>query len=241
MCSSSSAVHVTPDRGSMAVGRRIPSTPQRPAALRETSGPSPWATSNRPASLPAHRADTVEVVVAPAIEAGGASGPDEPAVRVEISAGPEREPPADLDVPAHAQAGARRQRGPGGDRGAEVAPRRRRQSGELEATERRRPSARAAGSAPSRRRSRRRQSTGEVLGRSRSPTVRLVAPGRAWSTTWKRRPEMSTGSMRTKRCFGAACHGNSGRSRASNTSCIRSISTARPLTTTLHASPASAS
>ena len=41
----------TPDRGSSAVGSQIPSAPARPAALRDTSGPSPWATVTRPASF----------------------------------------------------------------------------------------------------------------------------------------------------------------------------------------------
>src|SRR5262249_12935870 len=61
------------------------------------------------------------------------------------------------------------------------------------------------------------------------------------STTSKRRPVISTGSMRTKRCFGAACHGNRGSSSASSSSSIAVISTAWPLTMTLHASPRSAS
>ena len=76
----------------------------------------------------------------------------------------------------------------------------------------------------------------------RGPAVPDIAEsfgpeGRASSTTLNRRPEMSTGSIRTKRGFGAACHENNGSSTASNRSCICSISTAWPLTTTLHASP----
>ena len=78
--------------------------------------------------------------------------------------------------------------------------------------------------------------------RRRAPEVPDIAEpfgpeGRASSTTLNRRPEMSTGSIRTKRGFGAACHENNGSSTASNRSWICSISTAWPLTTTLHASP----
>jgi len=46
------------------------------------------------------------------------------------------------------------------------------------------------------------------------------APYASRPTTRNLRPVAATGLMRTKRCFGAACHGNSGSSSASKYSCI---------------------
>src|SRR6185437_13569385 len=46
-----------------------------------------------------------------------------------------------------------------------------------------------------------------------------------------------SGTIRTNRGFAAACHGNSGRSAVSRSSCPRNTSSPRPFTTTLHASP----
>jgi hypothetical protein len=45
------ADQLTPNRGSSAVGSQTPSAPARPAALADTSGPSPAATVTRPASF----------------------------------------------------------------------------------------------------------------------------------------------------------------------------------------------
>ena len=71
--------------------------------------------------------------------------------------------------------------------------------------------------------------------------VDSLAPHTDESTTWKRRPVISSGSIDTNRGLGAACQGNKGRSRASKRSYMSSISTARPLITTLQASPEPAS
>ncbi len=61
------------------------------------------------------------------------------------------------------------------------------------------------------------------------------------STTWNRRPVISSGTTRTNRCLGLASHGKSGKSAASKSWWRPVISTARPLMTTLQASPANVS
>ena len=76
------------------------------------------------------------------------------------------------------------------------------------------------GLGPTVRRHRRHHSTGERRTRVNglSDSVR--------ATTRNRRPVTSSGSMRTKRCFGAACHGNRGRSVVPIRSCSCVISRA---------------
>ena len=85
----------------------------------------------RPASFQSHRPGPVQVAVAAGDQPGRPGRPDEAALRAEHLAGPERQPAADLDGPAHPQPGRGVQGRARGDGLGEVAAHRLRQPVQL--------------------------------------------------------------------------------------------------------------